>query len=138
MFFVLDCSVVMAWCFEDESVGYADAVLGALESAEALVPGLWPLEVANILLVAERRGRLSEAASARFVELLRGLPISVDGEGPVRALGSILPLAREQSLSSYDAAYLELAMREGVPLATLDRRLGEAASRSGVQLFRAA
>lgn len=137
MRFVLDCSVAMAWCFEDESAGYADAVLGALEGAEALVPGLWSLEVANVLLVAERRGRISEAAAARFVELLRGLPISIDGEDAGRALGNVLSLARERSLSSYDAAYLDLAMREGLPLATLDQRLRESALRSGVQVFQA-
>lgn len=135
MRFVLDCSVAMAWCFEDEADGYADAILGKLESAEAVVPSLWPLEVANVLLVGERRKRLSEASSSRFVELLRSLPITIDEETSRRAMGAILSLGRELSLSAYDAAYLELAMREGLALATLDKRLASAASQSGVLLL---
>jgi predicted nucleic acid-binding protein len=119
----------MAWCFEDEADGYADAILGKLESAEAVVPSLWPLEVANVLLVGERRKRLSEASSSRFVELLRSLPITIDEETSRRAMGAIL------SLSAYDAAYIELAMREGLALATLDKRLASAASQSGVPLL---
>ncbi len=134
--FVLDCSVAMAWCFEDELDGYADTVLDGLVEGTAVVPSHWRLEVANILLVAERRGRLKEADSTRFLELLGALPIEVDSETDARAFGAILLLGREHGLSSYDAAYLELAMREGVPLASLDQPLGLAAEGAGVSLLR--
>lgn len=113
--FVVDNSVVMAWCFEDEASLYADAVLERLNEAEALAPAIWPLEVGNVLLVAERRGRLTEAESARFLALLEELPLTVVQEHPQRDMGHILMLAREHRLSTYDASYLDLAMREGVP-----------------------
>ena len=135
MRFVLDCSVTVAWCFEDEATPYADAILGRLETGEAVVPSLWPLEVANVLLVGERRKRLTEADTSRFVTLLRNLPIFVDEETSRRALDPVLTLARQQGLSSYDAAYLELAMREGCELATLDDRLRETAARVGVTVL---
>lgn len=134
--FILDCSVAMAWCFEDEADGYADAVLDGLVEGTAVVPSHWRLEVANVLLVAQRRGRLKEADSTRFLELLGALPIEVDSETGARAFGAILSLGREHGLSSYDAAYLELAMRDSVPLASLDQRLGLAAEGAGVALLR--
>ncbi len=134
--FVLDCSVAMAWCFEEESDGYTDAVLDGLVEGTAVVPSHWPLEVANVLLIAERRGRLKEADSTRFLELLGALPIEVDSETPARAHAAIVLLGREHGLSSYDAAYLELAMRESVPLVSLDQPLGLAAEGSGVSLLR--
>ena len=133
--FVLDCSVAMAWCFEDETTPLGDAALDALSAGEALVPAIWPLEVANVVLVGERRGRLAEADTTRFVALLGALPITVDVETPQRALKEVLTLARERGLSSYDAAYLELAMREGLALATLDAGLKRAAKRLGVSLI---
>ena len=136
--FVMDCSVTMAWCFEDESDPFAGEILTALRSAEARVPSLWPLEVANCLAVAERRGRLREADSRRFADLLGQLPISVDLETAERALGPVLDLSRQHRLSSYDAAYLELAMRLGVPLATRDNSLARAARAGGVSLFQPA
>jgi predicted nucleic acid-binding protein len=132
---VLDSSVVMAWCFRDVGDGYADAVLGSLAESEALVPGIWPLEVANVLVAAERRRRLTETDSARFLALLADLPIRVIQEPPQRVTGEILALARETGLSSYDASCLDLAMREGAPLATLDDGLRKAAGRVGVHLF---
>jgi predicted nucleic acid-binding protein len=125
----------MAWCFEDEADRYADSVLDALASSDALVPPVWALEVGNVLLVAERRKRLKKADSIRFVELLAALPIRVDGDTRDRALGELLSLAREHRLSSYDGSYLELAMRAGVPLATRDRSLRRACRKSGVPLF---
>ncbi len=134
MRFVLDCSITMAWCFADEADEYADAVLDLLLGAEALVPAVWPLEVANVLLVAERRERINEAQLARLVELLRSLPVVVDSGTLDRVMGAVLPLAREHKLSAYDASYLELAMREGIPLASRDDRLIEAAYRCGVPL----
>src|SRR5689334_5431515 len=117
--FVLDTSITMAWCF-DEPNPYAQYVLQLLDGDEALVPPIWALEVANVVLVGERNGRLDEARTARFLNLLRTLPIAVDMVGPERILSSVLNLARVQKLSSYDAAYLELAMRDGIPIATAD------------------
>lgn len=131
--FVLDCSVGMAWCFEDEADRYADGVLDRLVDESALVPPLWPLEIANVLVVAERRRRLRRSDSARFLELVGALPIAVDTATPNPS--HLLAVAREHSLSAYDAAYLALAMREGIPLATRDRALGKAARRCGVALL---
>ncbi len=133
--FVVDNSIVMAWCFADEASAYADAILDRLASTEALVPAIWPLEVGNVLLVAERHNRLSEADSARFVALLDELPLTVEQEVPQRALGEILMLAREHRLSTYDASYLDLAMRSGLPIATLDAGLRRAAKACQVPLF---
>lgn len=134
--FIVDNSVVMSWCFADEDKGYADSVLTALETLTAEVPAIWPLEVANVLLVAERKKRLGKADSIRFLELLRELPLEVIQEVPQRMTGEIMALAREQQLSSYDASYLDLAMCKGLPLATLDAALIKAAEKCGVALFK--
>ncbi len=133
--FVIDNSIVMSWCFADEENGYADLVLSRLESQEACVPAIWPLEVGNVLLVAERRKRLSEADSVRFLELLHDLPITVIQEPPERMCREIVALARVQKLSTYDASYLDLAMRKGLPVATLDSALQEGAENCEVHLF---
>ncbi len=135
--FVIDNSVVMAWCFEDEANEYADAVLDRLTDTEAIVPSLWPLEVVNVLLVAEHRQRLSQTASVRFLALLSKLPIVVEQGQPEKRMGELLALGRSNQLSSYDASYLELAMRQGVPIATLDQKLMAAAGRVAVPLFEA-
>lgn len=132
---VVDCSVTMAWCFEDECDELADAVLDALAAGETWVPSLWPLEVANVLVAAERRRRLTAADSARFVELLMGLPIVVDDRSHERALSQVLAAARQLGISVYDASYLELAMRLGASLATRDAQLRAAAATAGVPLF---
>jgi len=125
--FVLDNSVVMAWIFKDEVSRYAQEVQGSLDAAEAVVPAIWPLEIGNVLVVGERRGRLSKADSAHLMALVSELPITVEQESPERMLGEIVALARDQHLSTYDASYLDLAMRLGVPLATLDASLLKAA-----------
>jgi predicted nucleic acid-binding protein len=130
---VIDASVAMAWCFEDEATPGADAVLDQLPDDHAVVPQLWLLEVANVLLVAERHGRISEAQAERFVELLLRLPISVDASQP--DLGSLLAVGRRRGLNAYDACYLALAERLGAPLATLDAALGEAARAAGVTVL---
>lgn len=132
--FVIDNSVVMAWCFEDETSRYTEAILDSLEVSTAFVPSIWPLEVGNVLLVAEREKRLSEADSARFIALLTELPITIEQEPPERMLKEILALAREHQLSSYDVSYLDLAMRKGLPIATLDNGLIAAAKRSQVPI----
>lgn len=133
--FVLDASVVLAWAFEDETRPETEAALEALTASKASVPSVWPLEVANALVVAERRGRLTEADTIRFLTLLRQLPIEVEIEPVERIFGQVLALARQQGISTYDASYLDLAMRLGLPIATLDEGLQKAASRCGVALF---
>ena len=131
--FVLDCSVTMAWCFEDEADRYSDGVLAALSRNAVIVPGLWPLEVANVLLVSERRGRLGSEDARRFLKHLAGLPITVDATVPDAS--EILALGRTHNLSAYDAAYLHLAIRERLPLATRDRTLRAAARAARVVSF---
>ncbi|HEY5456219.1 MAG TPA: type II toxin-antitoxin system VapC family toxin [Acidothermaceae bacterium] len=131
--FVIDTSVAMAWCFQDEATQATEAVLDLLREDQVVVPAIWPLEVANVLLVAERRGRLSEAQASRFLELLAQLPINVD-TSPTDLAG-IVATGRRHTLSSYDAAYLLLAERLGTTLATLDKPLAKAARKAGVQLL---
>jgi predicted nucleic acid-binding protein len=133
--FVVDNSVVMSWCFQDEGDTYAEAVLESLETAESFVPAVWPLEVGNVLLVAERRRRLSPASVVRFLALLGGLPIAVEQETSERMLKEILALAREHELSTYDASYLDLAMRLELPLATRDAALEKAAKTCRVPVY---
>lgn len=128
----MDCSVTMGWCFEDEKDDSSEAMLDLLGPWEAAVPSIWSFEVANTLLVGERRKRISKLDSSNFLSFLSALPVTVDEASTERALGSIIALAREQGLSAYDAAYLELAMREGLPLATRDRVLKKAAVSLGV------
>jgi predicted nucleic acid-binding protein len=130
--FVLDCSVTMAWYFKDEAHAYANAIRTALGGVAAVVPALWPLEVANILVMGERRKRSTEAEARVWLEYVRRLPIRVEDETPARAWSDILHVARHHELSVYDAAYLELAIRLGLPLATLDEELTAAAGAAGV------
>lgn len=134
--FVVDNSVVMSWCFKDETNNYADIVLNRLTEAVAVVPSIWPLEVVNVLIVAERQKRLSESDSIRFLTLLSQLPIIVEYERP-EMMKELLALARSNNLSSYDASYLNLAMRKGVSIATLDNKLIEAARRIEVPILEA-
>lgn len=133
--FVVDNSVVMAWCFEDEANAYTERILDQLPETQALVPAIWPFEVANVLLVAERRDRLTEAQTARFAQLLHELPVEVEGADIARILGAVLSVGRAHRLSAYDAAYLELATRRGLALATQDNRLRKAAAAAGVTIF---
>ncbi|HSA79828.1 MAG TPA: type II toxin-antitoxin system VapC family toxin [Geminicoccaceae bacterium] len=136
--FVLDASSVLAWCFEDEGGPEADALIERVAAEGAAVPGLWSLEIANGLVTGERCGRVKPAESAAFVAMIEELPIVADRATGARALHETLSLAREHRLSAYDAAYLELAMRLGLPLATGDRKLKAAAERAGVVLIGAA
>lgn len=132
---VLDGSLTLAWYFADEADPYADAVARGLATREAVVPSLWRLEIANALVVGERRKRSTQAQAAAFVARLGRLPIVVDDETDAHAWGETIRLARAHSLSAYDAAYLELAMRRGLPLASLDDPLKAAAAAVGVPLF---
>lgn len=132
---VLDCSIAVAWCFPDEKASYPQAVLDSLDSVEAVVPSIWPLELANVLLVGERRKRSTQADAVAWLEFLRALPIRIDGETAAQAWGDTMNLARAHNLSAYDAAYLELALRLGTPLATLDDQLKAAAAAVGVAAY---
>jgi predicted nucleic acid-binding protein len=133
--FVPDASVTMTWCFEDEKTELTEGLLEALaDGAEAMVPGIWVHEVANAVAGALRRGRITGAAGASFIEDVQGLPIQVDGEGERRVFEAVFQVACQHGLTVYDAAYLELAMRRGLPLATLDERLERAAREAGVEV----
>lgn len=128
---VVDASVVVAWLFDDEDEPRADRALAQLAEDGALVPQIWHLETRNSLLTAERRGRLSSDEVIERLDALKGLPIATDEE---LDLQSAFDLARAHGLSLYDGLYLELAMREGAELATLDGSLVRAAVAEGVQL----
>lgn len=135
MQFVLDNSVTMRWLFGDGSpsdTAYADRILDLLaDEATALVPAIWPLEVGNVITRAEARGALDEARGTEFIALLSAMAIEPDQESIDQALTQTLHLARQHRLSTYDAAYLELALRKGVPIATLDTDLRAAANAAG-------
>ena len=139
MRFVLDNSVAMRWLFADGSEAdqiYAAHILGLLEQeeSEAVVPALWPLEVGNVIVRAEAKGLILEARSTEFLGLLDDMAIAVDGHTATHALHDTMQLARRFRLSTYDASYLELALREGLPLATLDTDLRSALTTTGGRL----
>lgn len=130
---VLDASVTLAWCLPEESTAYTEAVLDLLAGGgEAAVPAIWPFEVANALLVAERHKRIALTQVTSVLQRIADLPIAIDPIRVERAFGAILSTARDGKLTEYDAAYLELALREGLPLATLDDRLKQAARKVGI------
>jgi|SRR5579862_6002171 len=132
---VVDASVTLAWCFEDEATNLTEAVLDLLSAgAETVVPAIWPMEVANALLTAERRKRTTTAQVTGLLQRISKLPITVESMPPARAFEHVLQVARQQGLTEYDAAYLELALRESLPLATLDGNLRRAARSAGVAL----
>jgi len=138
MSFILDNSVTMRWFFGDgkpQELAYAGKVLDAMKQDNALVPVTWGLEVANVIARAEAKGLVTEARSDAFLEMLEGVDIDVDSATFGHALSDTLHLARRYKLSSYDASYLELALRLGMPLATLDEDLQKAAKKAGVKRF---
>ncbi|MBI1322016.1 PIN domain-containing protein [bacterium] len=130
--FVLDCSTTMAWCFADETSAYANTILNLMAREAAIVPALWFLEVTNVLANAEKRKRISQEDADLFLASLERLDIRTDTEFPRRAFRHILPIARRHRLSTYDAAYLELALRVNLPIVTLDEDLKRAASNAGL------
>jgi predicted nucleic acid-binding protein len=129
---VIDSSIAAAWCFPDERTDYANRVLWAVSALEAVAPRLWAYEVRNSVLMGVRRKRITRADAQEFFESIKGLrlrladPVSYDG---------VFTLADRHGLTVYDAAYLDLALREGLPLASLDNALCKAAGNSGVALF---
>jgi predicted nucleic acid-binding protein len=133
--FVLDGSVALAWYFKDEADFYADGVAASFPVWKAVVPTIWPLEIANAVLMGERRRRSTEAQAAKWFGYLTSLPIVIDEETGNHAWNDVLNLARAHQLSAYDAAYLELALRRGLGLATLDQKLKAAAAGLGVSVF---
>jgi predicted nucleic acid-binding protein len=138
MKFVLDASVALLWLIPQtnaKGLAYADSVLSALQESQAVVPSLFALEIANVVTQLEAKGIVPEADSQRFIALLGQLDIETDLETMARALGDTLNLARRHKLSAYDAAYLELALRQGLPLATLDADLAKAAQTAGLSIF---
>lgn len=131
---VLDCSFTMAWCFEDEGNENTDSMLENLKNLTATVPSIWPLEVANVLLLAKKNKRITEVHAASFIDALSALPIIVDQSTGLRAMRSIFTLASQSGLTIYDASYLELALREQIPLLTLDKDLMKAAKKLHIPL----
>lgn len=132
---VLDNSVVMAWCFADEKDSYAVKVLRSLTSYTAIVPALWSFEAANVFIMGERKKRSTISDTNTWTRFLAALPITIDNQDFGRLFNNILNVARIHNLSAYDAAYLELAMRRAIPLATLDSKLKTAAETAGIELF---
>jgi predicted nucleic acid-binding protein len=134
---VLDASVVLAWSFKDEVSPYATFIVRSIKNARAVAPIIWPLEINNALTSAVRRDRIDELVANRIRNTLDRLPVDIDSEIAVASLGqSILRLGIEHGLSAYDASYLELAMRRGLPLATQDERLMRAAAMAGINVMR--
>ena len=132
MAFVIDASATLPWRFVDESTPWTEALLDRIEAGEeALVPAHWPLEVLNGLLVARRKGRVSDVQVSEFIEDLAELPIRVVPADDPAQWPAILSLAQQHRLTAYDAAYLDLAQRTGLPLATLDGDLRKAAAAAG-------
>jgi predicted nucleic acid-binding protein len=140
--FVLDGSVALSWLLrgaDAREASYAFAVLKALRAGGvgASVPITWGLEIANVLARAERKDQVTEAQSESFLEMLQATQIEADSATFTQALTDTLQLARRYRLSSYDASYLELALRAALPLATLDEDLRRAAQKAGVKHFKA-
>lgn len=134
--FIIDCSIAMAWCFEDESTQKTDQLLYLLKEQEGLVPSIWLLEIANVLRMAEEKNRISSEHSISFYQLLTSLPIRIVSNASLVYSEQCLKLARDYRLTAYDAAYLELALRyKSVSLASLDRALCAAAIKAGIVLL---
>ncbi len=132
---IIDCSITMSWCFADEATEASAQVQDRLVAEAAVVPSHWYLEVVNVLAMAEKRQRISAADSSQFLKLLDDVEIHDDGETAARAFHDLLPLCRSHGLTSYDAAYLELAIRRQLPLASLDDQLRQAAINVGVAVL---
>lgn len=130
MTLVIDASVTMSWCFDDEASDAGDAIFAQVATSGAVVPMLWRYEVASVLSAAARRDRITEAASKRFLSTLDRLTLEYTEAPPAR----LFDLASRFGLTAYDAAYLDVAMIRAVPLATTDGALGRAAKAAGVQL----
>ena len=131
---MLDASFTFQWLFQDEASPEGYAALGVIGRDGAVVPLLWFVEITNVLGMAERRGRIDAAGLQEALYLLRSLPLVVDEPPSLAWSEPVLQLMRAHRLTAYDAAYLELARRRGLPLATKDRDLLAAAPIVGVPL----
>lgn len=131
---VIDASIALSWCFEDEATPETDLLFEYVRDEGAVVPSLWHLELGNVLLMAEKRKRLSAEDVTTRLRLISALPITTDQETSAKAWQDILSLARIEGLTTYDAAYLELAIRLGAPLLTKDEQLARAARRRGIAI----
>jgi predicted nucleic acid-binding protein len=132
---VLDSALALACVLPGEGNAHTEAVLDQVTDAGALVPGSWPLEIANVLVMAERRNRITQAQRTRVLGGLGALSIDIDRDTANRAWAGIIDLAQAQGLTVYDAAYLELARRSGLPLATLDQDLARAGRKPSVAVL---
>ena len=132
---MIDNSIVMAWYFLNERNEYATVVRSFLGKNTAIQPVIWPLEAGNVVAVAIRRKRISHEDGSRFLSLLESLPIEVEAASPSRMFREVYTLAQKHQLSTYDASYLELAMRRDILLATQDKALARAAAECGVALL---
>ena len=138
MKFILDASVALLWLAprtNPSGEDYATRTLTSLKQSASVVPSIWALEIANVVAKLESRGIVTEADSQHYIALLGRLNITIDQASADHALGGTLNLARRYKLSAYDAAYLELSLRLGLPLATLDSDLTKAATAAGVPIF---
>ena len=135
MTFVVDASIALAWCLDDERSSAADAILERLASDPAIVPAIWPFEVANGLRSAERRGRITMVDALRSAHLLRTLPIEIEPADVTTTLDGCAAIARRLDLSVYDAAYVSLAIARRLPLATADDRVRRACVVAGVEVI---
>jgi predicted nucleic acid-binding protein len=136
MNFVLDSSLALAFVFQDEATLATDLVLDSFgHGARAFVPALWRWEVSNALLMAERRKRIDQADAHRHLDHLKSLPIEVDVAAFDQVWAATHRLAQKHHLSSYDAAYLEMAIRHGISLGSMDRGLRAAARKEKVPLL---
>lgn len=135
---VLDASVALSWFFKDEANALAKSVFAMLEDEQALVPYHWHAEVANGMIVGERRGRTERFWIERFIESLGDFDLLVESPGAESRAMSLIPLAQDHHLTIYDALYLDLALRRQLPLATLDGPLRQAAEKAGVEIIRSA
>lgn len=136
MSFVLDASVALCWCFKDEADRYANSVFPALRTIPAVVPAIWPAELANGLMVGERRKRISEADVSELLVAFSALPIRLEPTVSCDHLPQLVSIARQHALSVYDALYLDTALQQQLPLATIDKQLRRAARKMGVELFK--
>lgn len=133
--FVVDCSIAMAWLFHDEATPRTADLLNRLTKETALVPSWWFIEITNVLTLAERKGRITPVQSDAFIADLGKLGIERDDAAPDRAFTHLLTLCRMHKLTSYDAIYLDLAVRSNLPLVTLDDDLRKTAKKLGVSLL---
>ncbi len=129
---VPDASAFLCLAFKDEGLAFGQGVVDAVRDGGGLVPSIFWYEMRNALVVSERRGRIAPERTATFLSLIEQLPMSME---PLPDDAAILGLARSHQLSIYDSAYLELALRERLPLATLDKRLADAAKQSEALLW---